>query len=127
MSLSTSTPPSPAPSPLEAELKAVGAVANTGVLGGLATIFLPLAQVLPDKIDTSTVHTCVVSGIVLIATSVIGRLAHHGYVTAKQAKVLDAAVPGVAAATAAEIPASFETRLTNVEKALAALAQQERQ
>lgn len=91
----------------------VSNTANTGILAGLITTFLPLAQVFPHTVPASTVHECVVAGITLIVTSILGKLFHHGYVSTH--------TPQIASTVATDVAPPIEARLSNLETSFANL------
>jgi hypothetical protein len=64
--------------------KPVAAVAGTGVIAGLLTVFLPLLQATPGHLSTGEVATAIGAGASIIIGSVLGWLAHHGVISKAQ-------------------------------------------
>lgn len=69
--------------------------AGAGGVAGLATIFLPLLQALPVGLTPAEVRTSVVAGMVMVITSVAGKLVHHGFLNKSQAATVVADAPAV--------------------------------
>lgn len=84
-------------------LNAVNGTASGALLTGLATIFLPMTQSLPQHVTTGAQEISTLSGIALIAVTLVGRLWHHVKLSSLVTVATDPAV---------------EARLSNVEQAL---------
>jgi hypothetical protein len=66
--------------------KPAAAAAGTGVLAGLAAIFLPLVQALPGHLPTGSAETAIGSGALLVVGSILGFLKHHELISTLEAQ-----------------------------------------